>query len=202
MVRLLVGLGNPGAAYQYTRHNLGFWVLDRVCYRLSPRRGAPRQRRAYRGRYVELEGPRGPVGLLWPETFMNESGRSVAAARQALGLSPEEILVVVDDLNLDPGRIRIRLGGSSGGHRGLMSIEAELGTRTYPRLRVGIGRPPDADAVAYVLARPPRAEEGFWEEVVGRAAQAVLAVLEEGPEAAMARYNRDEPARCIEDPNG
>lgn len=197
-----MGLGNPGAAYQYSRHNLGFWVLDRVQWHLSPRRGAPRQRRAHRGRVVQLEGPAGPVGLLWPETFMNDSGLSVAAAVRSLGLTAEQVLVIVDDLNLAPGQIRIRASGSPGGHRGLQSIDQELATSQYPRLRVGIGRPTDQDTVAWVLARPPRSEEGFWEEVVGRAAQAVLLLLEQGVEAAMERYNRTDAARCIEGPNG
>ena len=141
---LVVGLGNPGPRYALTRHNAGFLVIDALS--LSPlakgQRVVPFQSR-FEAQYAELELAGKRVGLLKPETFMNASGRSVRAAAGALKLDPEAVLVVHDELDLGFGELRLKSGGGDGGHRGVRSISAELGTPSYGRLRVGIGRPPE-----------------------------------------------------------
>lgn len=184
---LVVGLGNPGPEYASTRHNVGFMVVDRLARDLSLSwRQAP---------YPGLEARGGVDGrrlvLLKPMTFMNLSGGAVAAAARRHGAGPAEICVVYDDLDLPPGALRIRGGGGgAGGHRGVLSIIEALGSRDFLRVRVGIGRPlPGRDAARHVLSPFPERE---WEAVapaVERAAEAVLAVLREGPERAMNRFN-------------
>lgn len=128
---------------------------------------------------------RGEVVLLMPETFMNESGVSVAAARKALGLTPEEIAVVHDDLDLGVGRVRVRLKGSSGGHNGIRSIIAHLGTESFGRVRLGIGHPDDGDVLHHVLSPCLPQEREAVQEGIGRAMEAVEALVTEGYEAAM-----------------
>ncbi len=184
---LVAGLGNPGPEYASTRHNAGFMVLDRLARTLGIAwRQAPGPALEARG---AVDGRR--LVLLKPMTYMNLSGRAVAAAARRHGAGPEEICVVYDDLDLPPGALRIRGGGGgAGGHRGVLSIIEELGTKDFMRVRVGIGRPlPGQDAARHVLAPFPAAE---WEAVapaLERAAEAVLAVLREGPERAMNRFN-------------
>lgn len=184
---LVVGLGNPGPEYASTRHNAGFMVVDRLARVL----GLSWRRAPYPG----LEARGGAAGerlvLLKPMTFMNLSGGAVAAAARRHGAGPAEICVVYDDLDLPPGALRIRGGGGgAGGHRGVLSIIEALGSRDFLRVRVGIGRPlPGQDAARHVLS--PFAERE-WEAVapaLERAAEAVLAVLREGPERAMNRFN-------------
>lgn len=185
--RLVVGLGNPGGRYAETRHNAGFLVVDRVlarCTRLSgPEPGGE----------SECWTVRTPAGRqLWlqkPLTFMNRSGAAVAAAAQALGASPGDVLVVCDCLDLPLGRLRLRPGGSSGGHRGLESVLAALGTEAVPRLRIGIGRQDDVAVVAYVLAEWSPAEQRLAEPVLDAAADAVLSAVTDGVEATMNRFN-------------
>jgi PTH1 family peptidyl-tRNA hydrolase len=181
-IRLVVGLGNPGPIYAGTRHNVGFMVLDR--YVAS---GGGRFRRDGDAEVAQMAG----VYFLKPMTYMNRSGQAVAPFCRRYGIRPEELLVVVDDLDLPPGQIRIRRGGSSGGHNGLKSVMAALnGATEFARLRVGIGRPPlPADPVNWVLGRWPRSERAFWEERLGWAVSALATVLEEGLEVAMNRYN-------------
>lgn len=185
--RLVVGLGNPGSKYANTRHNAGFLVLDE----LARRHSFPKPARRYNGRYsVGLIAGR-PTGLLAPHTFMNESGRSVAAALRGLGLSPAELLVVHDHIDLPFGRIRLSRDGGTGGHNGLKSLH-ELVGREFDRVRVGVDRPPttDPDIVAdYVLS--PFAEPGAdVAALVGAAADAAEAWLELGLEAAAERFSR------------
>lgn len=153
--RLIVGLGNPGAEYEDTRHNAGFWLLDRLSrdlkVSLSPE-----------SKFLGLAARAGNVWLLQPTTFMNRSGHSVAALARFYKIEPEEVLVVHDELDLMPGAIRLKQGGGNGGHNGLKDIQAQLGSPNFWRLRLGIGHPRSLnlkqDVVDFVLHRP-RAEE-------------------------------------------
>lgn len=184
--RLVVGLGNPGAEYARSRHNVGFQVLDE----LARRHGFPKPARAFEGRYSAGEVGGATVGLLAPHTFMNESGRSVAAALRGLGLTESDMLVVHDHIDLPFGRIRVASDGGTGGHNGLRSLR-ELVGQDFDRVRVGVDRPPttDPDIVAdYVLS--PFAEPAEQvKRLVEEAADAVEAWLREGCEAAAARFN-------------
>ena len=152
MIRLLVGLGNPGPEYENTRHNAGFWFIDAVARelktRLVPERG-------YFGLVARVNLPEGPVWLLEPMTFMNLSGKSVAALARFFKIAPGEILVAHDELDLQPGQIKMKLGGSPAGHNGLKDIQAQLGSADFWRLRLGIGHPGvRAEVVDYVLRKP------------------------------------------------
>src|SRR3712207_547216 len=185
---LIVGLGNPGAEYEWTRHNLGFMLVDLLA------RGAGREVkraecRALVGR-AELEGR--AVELVKPQTYMNLSGESVACLlKKRAGLKPAaDLLVVSDDIALPFGTIRLRPRGSSGGQKGLKNIIGALGTDEFIRLRVGI-RPehPVADTAAFVLERFPKAQRGEVEKVLERASEALRAVLRDGIDKAMTQYN-------------
>ncbi|MEW6776960.1 MAG: aminoacyl-tRNA hydrolase [Bdellovibrionota bacterium] len=186
--KLVVGLGNPGARYRATRHNAGFWVVDCLA--------ALWQVKLKAGRWQGLEARAEPAGmgqvlLLEPQTYMNESGRSIAPLARMHKLAPEDVIVVHDDLDLVPGRIQVKRGGSSGGHNGLKSIEQEWGETDYYRVRVGIGRPPrGTDVVNYVLGRPPDAEWKRIEQAVIRATHAIEKLLREGLESVQQEFNK------------
>jgi len=172
MIRLLVGLGNPGAEYEATRHNAGFWWIDAVAARLSVRLAADKASAGLVGR---ASRPDGPVWLLEPQTFMNASGRSVAALARFYKITPQEILVVHDELDLLPGQMRLKFGGSHAGHNGLRDIHAQLGSADYWRLRLGIGHPGvKAEVIHHVLRKPPAAER----EAIGRAIDTSVAELD------------------------
>lgn len=152
MIRLFVGLGNPGPEYEATRHNAGFWWIDALASawgaRLVPER-------AYQGIVARVNKPGGPVWLLEPMTFMNRSGVSVAGLARFFKITPDEILVVHDELDLQPGQVKLKKGGSAAGHNGLKDIHAMLGTQDFWRLRLGIGHPGvKAEVVNYVLKKP------------------------------------------------
>lgn len=152
MIRLFVGLGNPGPEYEATRHNAGFWWLealaDKLGARLVPERG-------YQALAARVNTPNGPVWLLEPMTFMNRSGFSVATLARFFKIAPNEILVVHDELDLQPGEAKIKLGGSAAGHNGLKDIHSQLGTLDFWRLRLGIGHPGvRAEVVNWVLKKP------------------------------------------------
>jgi len=185
---LIVGLGNPGERYEWTRHNLGFMLVDM----LARQSGAQVKRsecRALVGR-AEIEGR--AVELVKPQTYMNLSGESVACLlRKREGLGPaSDLLVVSDDIALPFGSIRLRPQGSSGGQKGLKSIISMLGTDEFLRLRVGI-KPehPVSDTAAYVLERFPKAQHAEVEKVLERCADALRAVLRDGIDRAMSQYN-------------
>jgi PTH1 family peptidyl-tRNA hydrolase len=188
-MRLVVGLGNPGSRYRLTRHNLGFMVVDEL---------ADRWRIAVGGKRHEAETGAGEwagtrVVLAKPQTFMNLSGESVAKLRRLYRLEPHEILAVYDDLDLPFGKIRLRGDGGAGGHNGVASLISVLG-KGFPRLRVGIGRPPGgADPVGYVLEPFSADEQGQLDAVVERAAESVESWLEHGLEATMNIANRRQP---------
>ena len=152
MIRLFVGLGNPGAEYEATRHNAGFWWLNALADKLGARLVPER---AYQGLAARVNTPAGPVWLLEPMTFMNRSGASVAPLARFFKIEPHEILVVHDELDLLPGQVKLKLGGSAAGHNGLKDIHGMLGSPDFWRLRLGIGHPGvKAEVLHYVLEKP------------------------------------------------
>lgn len=185
-MRLVVGLGNPGARYRDTPHNLGFWVCDRLAERFHIENEVQKfQARFRRGRIGDED-----VGLLWPQTFMNVSGESVAEALRYLPVSVEDLIVVYDDMDLPLGRLRLRPEGGHGGHNGLRSIIESIGSRGFPRVRVGVGRPAEGwSATGHLLSRIPEADRDKFEAAADRAADAVCCIWERGVAEAMNRFN-------------
>ncbi len=181
---IVMGLGNPGPKYAPTRHNVGFRCIDLLADRAGVNLN-DRRKHADLGRGT-LGGVQ--VVLAKPRTFMNASGLAARYLLDRFGTSPDRMLVVVDDLDLPVGKIRMRGSGSSGGHRGLDSISAEARTGAYPRLRIGIGRP-DTGAIAHVLGGFAPDEEEALAEALSRAADAVEMWAEQGVDAAMNRFN-------------
>ncbi|MDD4888647.1 MAG: aminoacyl-tRNA hydrolase [Phycisphaerae bacterium] len=190
---LIAGLGNPGSEYAGTRHNLGFEVIEL----LSNRWRIDLSRSGFDGRYGKGQSPRGgEVVLLEPLTFMNLSGQSVLAAMQFFKVGPDRLVVAVDDLALPPGTIRVRTGGSAGGHKGLIDIIARLGHEDFGRIRLGIGSPPPGWAGRdYVLSRPALDDRRALDEAVREAGDAVDVWMEQGAETAMNRFNRSRQNR-------
>ncbi|MGI8609041.1 MAG: aminoacyl-tRNA hydrolase [Candidatus Dormibacteria bacterium] len=185
---LVVGLGNPGSAYRGTRHNIGFVVADALASRLnttvSRKEGAAQ---VGRGR---VAGAGADVVIAKPQTFMNLSGKSVSPMLRKYGLGPQDLWVIHDDIDLPFGRLRIRPGGSAGGHNGLTSIiEALGGNRDFIRLRLGVGRPDPSQAVDYVLGRFEDAEIPRVDTLVGLTVDAIVTGLAEGLEMSMNRFN-------------
>lgn len=186
-VRIIVGLGNPGARYAATRHNVGYQVVDR----LAAAHGLSFSQRRFKALLAigEVLGQR--VVLAKPETYMNASGEAVGPLVRWYRCALEDLLIIYDDLDLPLGRLRLRAGGSAGGHRGVESIIAALGASAFPRLRLGIGRPPAAmDPAAYVLLPFDPDEQPVVADMLERAQAAVECWLREGLAAAMNRYNR------------
>lgn len=185
-IRVVVGLGNPGARYQGTRHNIGFEALTAL---LEGR--ASRRRHFDGGELVEAEIAGRPVAFLRPTTYMNRSGGPVRRCLASASVPPGAALVVCDDTALPLGAIRTRRRGSDGGHNGLASIFGALGTTEVPRMRLGVGAPPPGeDPADHVLAPFAAGEEEQVEDLLVRAAAAIGAALEEGLDAAMNRFNR------------
>jgi PTH1 family peptidyl-tRNA hydrolase len=186
-VKVVCGLGNPGPEYDDTRHNVGWWLVDRLAkdWKLGPFRR--------RGPALEADGAVGvhDVRLIKPVTWMNRSGAGLVGLRDAEEFDPtRDLLVVVDDAAIETGRLRFRPFGSAGGHNGLKSIEATLGTRDYARLRIGVGPvPPGVDMADFVLSAMSGEDEDLVLERLGVAAEGVRTWLDEGIEAAMSRHN-------------
>jgi PTH1 family peptidyl-tRNA hydrolase len=182
---LVAGLGNPGRGYERTRHSIGFLVADELARR---RDGSFRSK--FNGQLAEVRLGDLRLGLLKPETYMNVSGKSVAAARKFFKVDPADLLVVHDDVDLEPGRLQARLGGGLAGHNGLRSIASALGTQEFLRLRIGVGRPERGDprpVADYVLSEfEPEVDV---EALVSRAADAVETMARDGLEVAQSRYN-------------
>ena len=182
---LVAGLGNPGREYAATRHNVGFMVADELA-----RRSGGSWRAKFSGDLAEvrLDGLR--LALLKPQTFMNESGRAVGAAARFFKVEPEDLLVVHDEVDLEPGRLQARLGGGLAGHNGLRSVAQHLGTPDFARLRIGVGRPERGDprpVADFVLSEfPPELDV---DSLVARAADAVETIATEGLEEAQNRFN-------------
>jgi PTH1 family peptidyl-tRNA hydrolase len=187
-MKLIVGLGNPEPRYAGTRHNLGCLAVRLLARGL----GLPSFRPGRLGLVSAGEDGEGQdLVLLLPTTYMNRSGAAVRAHLEGPPWSPEDLVVVHDDLDLAPGRVKVKLGGSSGGHLGVASVIEELGSEAFVRVRVGIGRPPPGvDPVEFVLGRPSGEEADLLVRAARRAADAVAVVLGEGLETAMNRFNR------------
>jgi peptidyl-tRNA hydrolase, PTH1 family len=182
---LVAGLGNPGREYTSTRHNAGWMVIDELARR---RNGSWRSK--FSGQLAEVRLEEAKLALLKPETYMNESGKSIAAAARFFKVPVESVLVVHDDVDLDEGRLQARQGGGLGGHNGLRSIAQVLGSQDFLRLRIGVGRPGRGDrrSVAdFVLA--PFAPETDVDGLISRSAAAVEAIVRDGLVAAQQRYN-------------
>lgn len=184
---LVVGLGNPGDQYEHTRHNVGFAVADELAERCR----VPLQRLKFRAltNTVTLGGQK--VLLMKPVTYMNLSGEAVREAAAFYKVPPEHILVLSDEVALPPGKLRVRTGGSAGGHNGLKNIIVHLGSDQFPRIRLGVGQKPhpDYDMADWVLGKPQGEDKTAVEAAVVRAADAVECLLAKGPEEAMNRFN-------------
>lgn len=187
-VYLIVGLGNPGREYANTRHNVGFMALEGLAGRW---RASWKTEKKFQSRMARVDQDGRRCLLCEPQTYMNLSGEAVAAVMNFYRLTPERLLVVVDDADLPFGEIRMRADGSSGGHHGLESIEAHLGTRQYPRLRIGIGREANAprEITGYVLGAFRSSDSELLEKVLARARDQIVCWLDEGIGKAMSRYN-------------
>jgi len=187
-MKVVIGLGNPGPEYDASRHNVGWWVVDRLAYDwdFGPFK---RDGRAFvsEGRLGEAE-----VRLVKPTTYMNKSGLAMRPLRAMESFDPsEDLLVVVDDASLDVGRVRFRPEGGAGGHNGLKSISGALQSNEYPRLRVGVGRKPEGEDLAdWVLAPMPQDDEDVVVGLLPELSEAVEVWVGEGVEAAMNRFNR------------
>jgi len=182
----VAGLGNPGRKYSSTRHNLGFRVADQLAESCH----TSIRRREFRALTAVIKIGRSEVLLLKPQTFMNLCGESVASACKGLGIPPDQVIVVYDDADLPLGRLRIRRGGGTGGHRGVASIIDDLGSADFVRLRLGIGRPPAGRELAdWVLEEVGAGEQQELDELATRAADAVREVVVNGAEQAMQKFN-------------
>lgn len=184
MIKLVVGLGNPGEKYQKTRHNAGFWFLDLLEKRFV-------EEKKFQGEYAKVVVAGKPLHLLKPLTFMNASGRSVSACAKFYGIVPEEILVVHDELDLAEGIIRLKFDGGHGGHNGLRDIQSALSSKAFYRLRVGIDRPKSKeDVVNYVLDNPSKAGLGLIEQALWLGEKMLPILLNDGAEKAMNELHR------------
>ncbi|MEL6108470.1 MAG: aminoacyl-tRNA hydrolase [Planctomycetota bacterium] len=185
-MKLIVGLGNPGRKYEQTRHNVGFMVAAKIAVLHS----ASTARVKFEGELAEASIAGAKVAILCPQTYMNASGQSVRKALDFYKLELEHILVICDDLNLESGRLRIRPSGSAGGQNGIKDIIRHLGTESFARLRVGIGRPPEGWAVTdYVLGKFNKSEQDTFEAATTQAAHAAICWAGEGVGSAMNQFN-------------
>ena len=184
---LIVGLGNPGKEYAHTRHNCGFRALDILAEKLR----CKVDKGKFQGLYGQCNWEGRKLLLLKPQTFMNLSGRSVLQLSAYFHVPPQRIIVLFDDISLEPGRLRIRADGSAGGHNGIKSIISELGSQDFPRVKIGVGgKPhPDADLADWVLSGFTAQEEKALASALERAADAALCVIEKGVPEASNRFN-------------
>lgn len=184
---LIVGLGNPGAKYEATRHNVGFRAVAKV----AENAGAKIDRSKFQALTCQATVAGHRVLLMQPQTFMNNSGIAVKQAADFYKLPPEKILVLFDDIDLDVGRLRVRRSGSAGGHNGIKSIIACLGSQDFPRIKIGVGAKPcpEYDLADWVLSRFSAQEKKLLDPAIDRAAQAVELLLTEGIEKASSRFN-------------
>jgi len=197
VLRLVVGLGNPGTKYEGTRHNIGFMALERM----ASREGFSfRQQSKLHGLAAEHGIGESRLRLLMPQTYMNDSGRSIRAALDWFGFTPEQLLVLVDDMDIPLGRLRLRAQGSAGGHNGLRSTIQHLGTQAFPRLRIGIGAPADnpaerrARTVSHVLGSFSRAEQPEVDAVLDGVLEAIQRIQRQGLDRAGNWINGFRPA--------
>lgn len=192
-IRLIAGLGNPGREHQRDRHNVGFWLLERLAdqHRVTLVKDAK-----YQGLVGKLQADAGEVWLVEPQTYMNLSGRSVGGLARFFKIAPQQILVLHDELDFAPGVVKLKLGGGVGGHNGLKDISAALGSPDFWRLRLGIGHPGDRDRVAdYVLSSPAPAERELIETAMQKSLECLPAMISGAMEAAMLKlHTKPRPA--------
>ena len=188
---LIVGLGNPGRDYERTRHNAGFRAMDVLADKL----GCKIDKLKYQALYCQTNYGGKELFLLRPQTYMNLSGRSVLQLSSYFNIPPQRIIVLFDDISLVPGRLRIRADGSAGGHNGIKSIIAEVGSQDFPRVKIGVGGKahPDQDLADHVLSGFSSKEEKDLQSALIRAADAALTIIEKGVPEAANRYNGSMP---------
>ena len=195
-LQLVVGLGNPGSKYAGTRHNVGFMALERLAEHQS---SCFRNQSKLHGLLAEVGQGSQRLRLLMPQTYMNDSGRAIRAALDWFSLAPEQVLVLVDDMDLPLGRLRLRRGGSAGGHNGLRSTISHLGTQDFPRLRIGIGAPAEdpaerkARTIGHVLGRFSAAEQPVLDQVLAEVEAGISLIQRLGLERAGNRLNGFQP---------
>ena len=184
---MIVGLGNPGREYEKTRHNVGFRAVDL----LSEKLGCKIDKLKFQGLYGQATRKGSKILLLKPQTYMNLSGRSVLQLSAFFKVPPQRIIVLFDDISLEPGRLRIRADGSAGGHNGIKSIIAELGSQDFPRVKIGVGAKPhpDFDLADWVLSAFTVQEEKSLQSALERAADAAMAIIDHGVPEAANRFN-------------
>jgi len=193
MIKLLVGLGNPGNEYEDTRHNAGFWWIDAVARELKL---SLVPERSYHGLMARTTVNGQTVWLLEPQTYMNLSGKSVSALAKFFKIQSQEILVAHDELDIPPGEAKLKLGGSHAGHNGLRDIHAQLGTADYWRLRIGVGHPGDkAEVVSWVLKKPMLEHRKAIDDSIHRAVLALPLLLAGDMEKAMVKIHTSKPPR-------
>ena len=188
---LVVGLGNPGREYEKTRHNAGFRALDLLAEDL----GCKVDKLKFQGLYGQVNYRGTKIFLLKPQTYMNLSGRSVLQLSAYFNIPPQRIIVMFDDISLEPGRLRIRADGSAGGHNGIKSIIAELGSQDFPRVKIGVGGKahPNQDLADHVLSTFSSLEEKALAVSLKNSADAALAIIEKGVPEAANRFNGSKP---------
>ena len=188
---LIVGLGNPGKDYEKTRHNCGFRAIDVLAQKL----GCKVDKLKFQGLYGQVNYGGGKLFLLKPQTYMNLSGRSVLQLSAYFHIPPQRIIVIFDDISLEPGRLRIRSDGSAGGHNGIKSLISELGSQEFPRVKVGVGAKahPEQDLADWVLSGFSASEEKSLQSALERAAEAALCIIDKGVPEAANRFNGSKP---------
>lgn len=188
---LIVGLGNPGKEYERTRHNAGFRAIDILANKL----GCKIDKAKFQGLYGQVNYEGKKLYLLKPLTYMNLSGRSVVQLSAYFNIPPKQIIVLFDDISLPPGRLRIRADGSAGGHNGIKSIIAEVGSQDFPRVKIGVGAKahPDQDLADHVLSTFSAQEEKPLVSALERAADAALCIIDRGVPETANRYNGSQP---------
>ena len=188
---LIVGLGNPGKEYERTRHNAGWLAIDRLAEKL----GCKIDKGKFQGLYGQASYGGNKLYLLKPMTYMNLSGRSVVQLSAYYHIPPQNIIVLFDDISLEPGRLRIRADGSAGGHNGIKSIIAELGSQDFPRVKIGVGGKahPDQNLADHVLSGFSASEEKALSSAFDRAADAALSIMDRGVPETANRYNGSKP---------
>ena len=188
---LIVGLGNPGKEYAATKHNCGFRAIDLIAQSLN----CKIDKGKFQGLYGQTTYNGAKLYLLKPQTFMNLSGRSVLQLSAYFNIPPQRIIVLFDDISLEPGRIRIRADGSAGGHNGIKSIIAELGSQDFPRVKIGVGAKPhkDADLADWVLSGFSASEEKAMDVSLKHAAESALCIISHGVSEAANRFNGSHP---------
>ncbi len=184
---LMVGLGNPGKQYDMTRHNIGFEVIDYIAYKYNIKVNKLKFKAVYGEMSIDGE----KVYLVKPQTYMNLSGESVREFCAFYKIPPENVIVIFDDISLEPGRIRLRAKGSDGGHNGIKSIIYQLGSDKFPRIKLGVGAPPhkEYDLADFVLGRFAKDDIPVMEETIQKSAQAAVMIIQQGMERAMNMYN-------------